>query len=74
MVVAPPPTGVNTMVICPDGVTLPWMVDVEVVSTGPIASWALLVPVKTPLVEVPRVQSVWSPTGMGLAKLVLDEA
>ena len=50
------------------------MVELDVVSSGPIASWALLVPVKTPLVDVPRVHSVWSPMGMGLAKLVLDEA
>ena len=40
----PPPTGVNTMVICPDVATKPWIVVFSVCDAGPIASCALLNP------------------------------
>ena len=49
----PPPTGVNTMVICPDVATKPWIVEFSVCDAGPIASCALLNPVKAPLVAAP---------------------
>ena len=57
-VVTPPEVGVNTMVIWPEVVTNPWMVELLVEMFEPMASCAELVPVKEPLVEVPSDQRV----------------
>jgi hypothetical protein len=41
------------MVIWPDVVTKPWIVEFSMCCAGPSASCALLLPVKAPLVAVP---------------------
>ena len=74
MVGGPPVVGVNTMVTCPSGVTVPWMFSSDTEMTGPIFSVPVLRPVKLPPTEAPSAHSVWSPIGIGLAKLVLGAA
>ncbi len=65
---------VNTIVIRPSVVTVPWMVWLESDTVGPMASSPVEVPVKMPFVDVPSDQSVWSPIASGLARDVVVAA